>query len=582
MSEEHCADLTVCKSCCRNLSHQARQPFDPEGKQSEEQLCALCFGLFQPSLEDPRSLFNQLSSLPQFIASSEYDMGNLCLSASISTLMALRLHLLFPHKSRSIRLADFLHGMRRSLRDLVVSHVPIDFEWIEEAEGVLRLSVFLEFEDERSSHEELRLAEYTHSVEVQRSQSEKKRKKIKPPPPRTRNVLLHINECQAILDTYPPEALASLASSMDLVPCLRFSFSRESYYVMGRYWKRTRTLSQTPFFVGGPSSERKSEEEEEQEEEEEEGKERKRQRVEEDKEEDRVEEDKKEDKEEESEKLASIKDKFARKRTFVVFKDGERVGQGSVEERIVVPFHEHLRPHCIKFSSSGREDVDVRMLGNGRPFSLEITDAKKAEPTEEMLRDFEKQINPRGEGQPRGDVTVGHLQVVSQDRVGSHVTGILEDKKKAYCALVYVSEAVEPQVLMDALDSREDLVIRQKTPLRVAHRRPMIVREKVIHRMKTVPLNGKFFLLYLLTSAGLYIKEFVTSDVGRTSPSVGELIEGVVQDKGGGSISGMSVDILQLDVVGHMDAHYSEEEERQVWEDVIQNTAPADRLSLLG
>ncbi len=30
-----------------------------------------------------------------------------------------------------------------------------------------------------------------------------------------------------------------------------------------------------------------------------------------------------------------------------------------------------------KFSSGGREDVDVRMLGNGRPFVIEFCDPKK-------------------------------------------------------------------------------------------------------------------------------------------------------------------------------------------------------------
>lgn len=52
--------------------------------------------------------------------------------------------------------------------------------------------------------------------------------------------------------------------------------------------------------------------------------------------------------------------------------DGQRMGDSSVEECIgdvALPF---FRGKGYKFHTAGREDVDVRMLGNGRPFILEI------------------------------------------------------------------------------------------------------------------------------------------------------------------------------------------------------------------
>ena len=52
--------------------------------------------------------------------------------------------------------------------------------------------------------------------------------------------------------------------------------------------------------------------------------------------------------------------------------DGERLGESSVEEcigEIALPF---FRGSGYKFHTAGREDVDVRMLGNGRPFILEV------------------------------------------------------------------------------------------------------------------------------------------------------------------------------------------------------------------
>ena len=85
------------------------------------------------------------------------------------------------------------------------------------------------------------------------------------------------------------------------------------------------------------------------------------------------------------------------------------------------------------------------------------------------------------------------------------------------------------------LDSVRDLKVAQTTPIRVAHRRTGMVREKVIHSMSSRWVSDRIFLLDLDTSAGTYIKKFVHGDLGRTSPNVGSLL-------------GKPVDILQLDV----------------------------------
>jgi tRNA pseudouridine synthase 10 len=45
------------------------------------------------------------------------------------------------------------------------------------------------------------------------------------------------------------------------------------------------------------------------------------------------------------------------------------------------------------FSASGREDCDVRMLGKGRPFVLEIVDAKIAHHTAEAFAEMQREIN---------------------------------------------------------------------------------------------------------------------------------------------------------------------------------------------
>ena len=85
-----------------------------------------------------------------------------------------------------------------------------------------------------------------------------------------------------------------------------------------------------------------------------------------------------------------------------------------------------------------------------------------------------------------------------------------------------------------------ELLLRQKTPLRVLHRRTQAVRERAVYAMRAAVLGSHFLLLDLTTQAGTYVKEFVHGDLGRTLPNVGAIL-------------GCDADILQLDVVGLQD-----------------------------
>ena len=58
---------------------------------------------------------------------------------------------------------------------------------------------------------------------------------------------------------------------------------------------------------------------------------------------------------------------------------GKRLSDLSVEEIIVssiLPYFK-VSESCVTFMASGREDVDVRCLGKGRPFVLEIMNTTK-------------------------------------------------------------------------------------------------------------------------------------------------------------------------------------------------------------
>lgn len=89
--------------------------------------------------------------------------------------------------------------------------------------------------------------------------------------------------------------------------------------------------------------------------------------------------------------------------------DGKKVHEGSVEELI----SEHVLPltlaEKVKFSASGREDVDVRMLGQGRPFLLEIISPKRTFFIQKEMNSLRDKIN-----QSTKLISVRDVQVISK------------------------------------------------------------------------------------------------------------------------------------------------------------------------
>lgn len=210
--------------------------------------------------------------------------------------------------------------------------------------------------------------------------------------------------------------------------------------------------------------------------------------------------------------------------------DDERMGDGSVQEIIADIVFPHFKADSYKFHAAGREDIDVRMLGNGRPFMLEFSNARILL-TRREIQKLEESINNSKEGW----VKVRNLKLVENDAWNLMLEGESE-KQKQYTAVIWLSRLVTEAEIQDITDLK-DLEIQQRTPVRVLHRRSPLVRPRVIHWMRLERIVGteQYFLLHLCTQAGTYIKEFVHGDLGRTYPNMGSLF-------------GCEAEILQLDV----------------------------------
>jgi len=201
------------------------------------------------------------------------------------------------------------------------------------------------------------------------------------------------------------------------------------------------------------------------------------------------------------------------------FINGVRMRETSIEEVISERMNDRVAATEMKFLASGREDVDVRMLGSGRPFAFECVNPRKTKFTQEELLELERHINSRHEG-----VLVNSLQVVTKEDIKTLKEGE-EEKKKRYTALCVTSDPVSDSSF-DELEKLKDLSLRQETPIRVLHRRANAVRDKVVHSMKVERggLKDNMFKLLVVTSAGTYVKEFVHGDFNRTKPNIGTLL----------------------------------------------------------
>ena len=187
----------------------------------------------------------------------------------------------------------------------------------------------------------------------------------------------------------------------------------------------------------------------------------------------------------------------------------------SVEELIAPPFLSAFRGTDAVFHGAGREDVDALMLGSGRPFVLEIKQPRRRDVD---LRALETEVND-GTG---GAAEVEGLRFATHDtieRVKQH------DASKTYRATVAFDDRVDPASFEAALDALEGATIEQRTPNRVDHRRADLVRERTVFDIEgslddeytaTVEVHGE---------GGLYIKELVSGDEGRTEPSLAGLLD---------------------------------------------------------
>ena len=185
----------------------------------------------------------------------------------------------------------------------------------------------------------------------------------------------------------------------------------------------------------------------------------------------------------------------------------------SVEELISEHFLKLTKGREAKFHGAGREDIDVLMLGSGRPFVLEIKEPKIRKLD---LQKLEEEINKINEGK----TSYHNLHVCERSRK-AEIKQSSPDTYKVYSALVKCDEAFDKDKLEELTKLNE---IHQQTPLRVLRRRADKVRIKHVLDLSYDIIDEKTFNMRIKTEGGLYIKELISGDEGRSHPNVGEIL----------------------------------------------------------
>jgi len=191
-----------------------------------------------------------------------------------------------------------------------------------------------------------------------------------------------------------------------------------------------------------------------------------------------------------------------------------RLYPDSIEELVVAPLLEVTGGTEAKLHASGREDIDVRTLGSGRPFVAEVKRPRLRNIDLEKLREA---INRDS----KGKIEVSELKLSSKEMV-RNIKGA-EKSVKVYRAIVEFAKELSDEDMLKIEDLGNRL-ISQQTPLRVAHRRAAKTRKRYLYEIELKKLKSNQVEMQIRCQGGLYVKELINGDEGRTQPSVSEAV----------------------------------------------------------
>jgi len=162
----------------------------------------------------------------------------------------------------------------------------------------------------------------------------------------------------------------------------------------------------------------------------------------------------------------------------------------------------------------GREDIDAAMLGDGRPFVLELRKPRKRDIDLDIIAD---KINSENNNRIR----ITNLSFVPRARVAELKSTICD---KTYRVDVSIPATLSIESLKKGAQRLTGTVVEQRTPTRVSHRRADLIRPRSIEYVDVKSFTEGTVELEIRAQHGTYIRELVSGDMGRTDPSLSSLV----------------------------------------------------------
>ncbi len=191
----------------------------------------------------------------------------------------------------------------------------------------------------------------------------------------------------------------------------------------------------------------------------------------------------------------------------------------TVEDIIAKPFIRQAGSADHDMHAAGREDIDARCL-DWRPFIIQINSPKNRAVD---LRKIQREINSTKKVMVTGMRRSDRNEVVG-------VKNLSPDK--TYKVIAAFEKDIQNLGALRKIVGQ----IKQQTPRRVLHRRADKTRLKRVKSVKFRRISNKRLEMIIKGEAGLYIKELVTGDCGRTVPSISGIL-------------GNKAEVKELDVI---------------------------------
>lgn len=203
-----------------------------------------------------------------------------------------------------------------------------------------------------------------------------------------------------------------------------------------------------------------------------------------------------------------------------------RMYETSVQDHTGPLVMKHASGEADFFHGMGREDIDARMLGNGRPFVVEV---RRPKVRSLDLASIQREINEGG----RGVVEVEGLRPSTR----AEMRAVKEAAhSKTYRVSVRFQGDFDHGKLNEVVTSLAEKPIRQQTPNRVAHRRADLERVRAVRNIAVESVKDRDVVFVVEADSGTYIKELMHGDGGRTQPNVAAIV-------------GVPCEVLELDVI---------------------------------